>query len=69
MHDTVAIDSHLLHWRMVLEEVEVQEGNLLGAGVLDDGLDLGVADLTQSNVQSRCLIGAGGQGRDILGQG
>lgn len=54
---------------MILEEVEVHEGDLFGTGVLDHGLDFGIADLTQSNVQGRCPIGPGRQGRDILGQG
>lgn len=66
--NTVTVDRDLLHRGVVLEEVEVHEGHIFLAIVLDDSLDTSVADLAQGDVKSRRLVSCERQSRHVLGQ-
>ena len=48
---TVAEQGHLLDGSGVLEEVQVDEGDVLTANVLHDRLDAGVAHLAEGDIQ------------------
>ena len=61
---TFAEEGYLLDRRSILEEVQVDKGNLLAASVLDNGLDLGVVNLGQGDLEARGagLLDRGGSG-------
>jgi hypothetical protein len=50
--DTIAEEGDLLHRGSIVEEVEMHKGDLLVASVLDGGLDTGVVDLGQGDIES-----------------
>jgi hypothetical protein len=50
--DTIAVERNLLDRARIIEEVEMYKGDFLTAGVLDHGLDPGVVDLAQGDIES-----------------
>jgi hypothetical protein len=49
--DTIAEERDLLDRGRIVKEVEMHKGNLLFASVLDGGLDAGVVDLGEGDIE------------------